>query len=409
MWHVHSIVFALYFTIELYFTKGRVHAYEMICTRRVLQKVASTFQNEGSMKEKSKPVTVEAFVVDDFYDRLGISSEASVLEIKVAYRQRALQCHPDIAASGSRNVYEKAFRAVTEAYQCLCNATERQRYNAKRKKSYRSPKTDDRADGVTESKKKQASPNITAEDINQYPHESRWNRYNHHKYFRSTYTKSENSRTQTNSDTRRARSDVHIRMTKGRSETIFRRAFMGRKVEHIILDMHQALKKGREGVVESMYDINASDLRQRIHEAILHFRCQEKSMRAPFQDNPSHKSAQARQPRKISFVPPYNVRIPRGTIIPHVTPTQFVHPREILRVDKGDQLTEILCESKQISRMADQNVTNGLLRTRYTLTEGGVLPLYEDTRDYALHFSLARVHANWTTGQGMLYSYHRPM
>ena len=72
--------------------------------------------------------------IPDFYKRLGVPETAPDAEIKAAYRRRALQCHPDLVQD-ERELADKEFRQISEAYQCLSNAKERQRYDAKRRRS----------------------------------------------------------------------------------------------------------------------------------------------------------------------------------------------------------------------------------------------------------------------------------
>ncbi len=63
----------------------------------------------------------------DYYAILNVPRDASTDEIKKAYRQLALKYHPD------KNPDDRAaaatFRAVTEAYEVLCDNEKRERYN----------------------------------------------------------------------------------------------------------------------------------------------------------------------------------------------------------------------------------------------------------------------------------------
>ena len=63
----------------------------------------------------------------DYYAILNVPHDASTDEIKKAYRQLALKYHPD------KNPDDKAaaatFRVVTQAYEVLCDNTQRERYN----------------------------------------------------------------------------------------------------------------------------------------------------------------------------------------------------------------------------------------------------------------------------------------
>ena len=63
----------------------------------------------------------------DLYRALGISSQASPLEIKVAFRQLAKALHPDRNAGDK--LAEQQFAAVREAYSILANAEWREIYD----------------------------------------------------------------------------------------------------------------------------------------------------------------------------------------------------------------------------------------------------------------------------------------
>ncbi|KNH07749.1 hypothetical protein XU18_1640 [Perkinsela sp. CCAP 1560/4] len=377
---------------------------------------SASFDDAARPDGSTNPPSVESFVVDDYYLRLGILPEASTFQIKAAYRQRALQCHPDLSPEGIRSVYEKAFRAVTEAYQCLCNATERKRYDSKRRRSAASGAKKADAPPTREpkpsTKDEPSNSRMTSEDVNTYTTqaESPWNRYNRYKYFHVFYTKDKTSSGRETSTTEGK--PVHIRMTRSRSETIFRRAFFGRRVEHVILDMHHALNKGSFGTVSSMYGVDVRDLRHEIREAIKHFRAQETQVKRPGKITTHDFTAGPFQPRagrKLSFIPPYNIPLPKGTIIPTITPTRYVHPNSIVG-SSGEivSMTSEIDHTINIATSSGELTTPLLMRARYMLTEGGIFPHYEDSRDYRAECTGAKIRANWTTGQGMLYSYHRP-
>ena len=68
----------------------------------------------------------------EHYAALGLSSDASLAEIKKAFRQKASQYHPD------RNTAPDAparFRAVQEAYEVLSDTTRRQAYDDNRRRN----------------------------------------------------------------------------------------------------------------------------------------------------------------------------------------------------------------------------------------------------------------------------------
>ena len=63
----------------------------------------------------------------DYYDRLGVSRDASAEEIKKAYRKLALEHHPD-RNDGSKEAEEK-FKKITEAYDVLKDPEKRKAYD----------------------------------------------------------------------------------------------------------------------------------------------------------------------------------------------------------------------------------------------------------------------------------------
>lgn len=63
----------------------------------------------------------------DFYEILGVSKTSSAEEIKKAYRQKAIQYHPD-KNPGNKEAEEK-FKEAAEAYEVLSNVEKRQKYD----------------------------------------------------------------------------------------------------------------------------------------------------------------------------------------------------------------------------------------------------------------------------------------
>jgi molecular chaperone DnaJ len=76
----------------------------------------------------------------DYYTLLDIPENATVRQIKTAYRKRMKEVHPDLA--GWENVAEKKRREglakqINEAYQTLCNPSSRRMYDLRRRRSTR--------------------------------------------------------------------------------------------------------------------------------------------------------------------------------------------------------------------------------------------------------------------------------
>lgn len=63
----------------------------------------------------------------DYYEVLGIQQTASEEEIKVAYRRRAKECHPDL--NQDDKAAEQRFKEVNEAYEVLSDENKRARYD----------------------------------------------------------------------------------------------------------------------------------------------------------------------------------------------------------------------------------------------------------------------------------------
>lgn len=65
----------------------------------------------------------------DYYEILGIKKDASVADIKKAYRQLAMRYHPDRVAEAEKKEAEEKFKEISEAYGVLSDAQKRQTYD----------------------------------------------------------------------------------------------------------------------------------------------------------------------------------------------------------------------------------------------------------------------------------------
>ena len=66
----------------------------------------------------------------DYYSLLGVSADATIAQIKKAYRKLARQHHPD-RNPGDTDAADR-FKAITEAYEVLTDPVRRQAYDATR-------------------------------------------------------------------------------------------------------------------------------------------------------------------------------------------------------------------------------------------------------------------------------------
>jgi len=72
---------------------------------------------------------VTTAIQQTFYEILGVRYEATAEEIRTAFRRLARAHHPDRFAGASRIEAEKAFQAITEAYNVLIDSDARARYD----------------------------------------------------------------------------------------------------------------------------------------------------------------------------------------------------------------------------------------------------------------------------------------
>ena len=69
----------------------------------------------------------DALLVADLYQTLGVPSDASMQDIKKAYRKLARELHPDVAGEEPATI--ERFKAISEAYEILSDPAQRERYD----------------------------------------------------------------------------------------------------------------------------------------------------------------------------------------------------------------------------------------------------------------------------------------
>jgi DnaJ-class molecular chaperone len=67
------------------------------------------------------------------YTTLNVKEDASLDEIKKAYKKQAVIYHPDKAKDDKKQEYEKIFKKMTEAYEILSDNDKRKQYDMQRK------------------------------------------------------------------------------------------------------------------------------------------------------------------------------------------------------------------------------------------------------------------------------------
>jgi DnaJ-class molecular chaperone len=87
--------------------------------------IEGTYQNGNQYLMTSHPSHDH-----DYYQRLGLSPNATPAEIVDAYRRMALRHHPDVSADD--DVSSEMFKRITEAYGVLSDSQQRRRYDQRR-------------------------------------------------------------------------------------------------------------------------------------------------------------------------------------------------------------------------------------------------------------------------------------
>jgi DnaJ domain len=104
---------------------GRTTRNPHASAQRAQSNAKSTKTSKRTRKTTSKASTSDASIPKDYYDRLGISRDATPSQIKKAYYKAALKHHPDKA--GPQN--EAVFKGIQQAYEVLSDAEKRKLYN----------------------------------------------------------------------------------------------------------------------------------------------------------------------------------------------------------------------------------------------------------------------------------------
>ena len=65
----------------------------------------------------------------DYYEILGVEKNASLAQIKKAYRSLALKYHPDRVSEDKKASSEEKFKEISEAYGVLSDTKKRQMYD----------------------------------------------------------------------------------------------------------------------------------------------------------------------------------------------------------------------------------------------------------------------------------------
>lgn len=69
------------------------------------------------------------YMKKDYYEILGIKKDATVADVKKAYRQLAMRYHPDRVQESEKKQAEEKFKEISEAYGVLSDAQKRQTYD----------------------------------------------------------------------------------------------------------------------------------------------------------------------------------------------------------------------------------------------------------------------------------------
>jgi len=92
-----------------------------------LEEIKSAIKAEKSQTNNSSRRRVKD---TEYYDLLGLQTDASSSEIRAAYRKKAREVHPDKVDKSMREAAEEKFREISAAYQTLSDPNNRARYDS---------------------------------------------------------------------------------------------------------------------------------------------------------------------------------------------------------------------------------------------------------------------------------------
>eukprot|EP00759_Apiculatamorpha_spiralis_P023842 PhF_6_TR27366/c0_g1_i2/m.40253 len=332
-------------------------------------------------------ITITA--TQNYFARLGVAENSTDADIKAAYRRRALVCHPDLAPDTEKEKRDAEFRLLSEAYQCLTNPTERKRYQAKLNRSTGKPAPKPAQQQQQQQPQRSSSFTVNMEEAPDAPPQQDWHRYNRYQSgFHVYYSKDKTP------------SSPKAQFSRNRSEYIFRRAFMGRRAEHVILDLHQALKRGAPQASSQVYGLNAQEVHDDVRRAMNKLREESKRQR-----NAPPKGL--RVPKKppsthCPFHPPLNMSLPAGVTSPSLAPNMpMLDLWKTAEVEK-DMAEDIRCDEVY------GGSTHLWRRYREWGPDGVSAKYREDPRQWRVDNGNMAAAAQWPRGQGVLYSWHRP-
>eukprot|EP00760_Papus_ankaliazontas_P001150 PhM_4_TR10402/c0_g1_i1/m.33716 len=310
----------------------------------------------------------------EFYLRLGVAAEASTEDIKVAYRRRALQVHPDLVPVEEKESADVEFRKISEAYQCLMNPSERRKYDAKNRVVNTPTKDVSTSAQTPPPPPKDENGRTDYSHVEMFSDQDRWHRYNRFRSGKRVYYTADKAN--------------RINISRRRSDDMFRNAFHGRRPEHIVLDLHQAIKRQTEkGATTPNYGIDANEYKEYVARNVESIRAQARKpppgIRAPKKPPSSH----------IPFVPPSNWVVPRGVTFETIPETTWIPKLDV----ENQQIEEAHSEMK----VRDWSKRWHMAYLKHTF--GGA-----DSREYVANVTKAQRENVWRHNTGMLYSWHRP-